>query len=297
MDVTLAAILLSGKWRSDVALVDGALATVYLVGWYRLRCRDPRGSGRVALGALPRRACGAVSCAALSDRHARVAPLRRPHDPARVAHDGGTSNHPLGAPVSPPLEGCGTASPERPDPAPQGAPQGPAEPHVAEGASAFEPDAPQAHRHRWIGLGGREQVGLLAVAGDGAGQRAGLGAPSRVQLPELRDGLLHHLAAHALPSGPAASSGGPCRPSAASYGAGTLSSVCAWPRAQVNELGRHYTRRSGPRCAAARTYTPARPATRGRAARTAEVGLGPAAWSPTLFEPCPQHPPRRLAPS
>jgi hypothetical protein len=34
-----------------------------------------------------------------------------------------------------------------------------------------------------------------------------LGAPSGVQLPELRDGLLHHLAAHALPSGPAASSG------------------------------------------------------------------------------------------
>jgi len=124
-----------------------------------------------------------------------------------------------------------------------------------------------------------------------------LGAPSGVQLPELRDGLLHHLAAHALPSGPAASSGGPCRPSAASYRAGTLSSVCAWPRAQVNELGRHYTRRSGPRCAAARTYTPARPATRGRAARTVEVGLGPAAWSPALFEPCPQHPPRRLAPS
>lgn len=37
MDVTLAAILLSWKWRSDVALVVGALATVYLVGWYRLR--------------------------------------------------------------------------------------------------------------------------------------------------------------------------------------------------------------------------------------------------------------------
>jgi hypothetical protein len=44
VDVTLAAILLSWKWRSDVAFVDGALATVYLVGWYRLRCQDPRGS-------------------------------------------------------------------------------------------------------------------------------------------------------------------------------------------------------------------------------------------------------------
>ena len=110
----------------------------------------------MALGALPRRACGAVSCAALSDRYARVAPLRRPHDPARVAHDGGTSNYPLGAPVSPPLEGCGTASPERPDPAPQGAPQGPAEPHVAEGASAFEP----ALRRRHTGTAGSASAGV-----------------------------------------------------------------------------------------------------------------------------------------
>ena len=44
MDVTLSAILLSWKWRSDVALVVGALGTVYLVGWYRLRCLDPRGA-------------------------------------------------------------------------------------------------------------------------------------------------------------------------------------------------------------------------------------------------------------
>ena len=80
---------------------------------------------------------------------------------------------------------------------PQGAPQGPAKPHVAERAAAFEPDVPQAYRHCRLGLGGREQVGLLAVAGDGAGQRAGLGAPSGVQLPELRDGVLHDLAAHA----------------------------------------------------------------------------------------------------
>jgi len=44
VDVTLSAVLQSWKWRSDVALVVGALGTVYMVGWYRLRCRDPRGA-------------------------------------------------------------------------------------------------------------------------------------------------------------------------------------------------------------------------------------------------------------
>jgi len=44
VDVTLSAVLQSWQWRSDVALVVGALGTVYLVGWYRLRCRDPRGA-------------------------------------------------------------------------------------------------------------------------------------------------------------------------------------------------------------------------------------------------------------
>ena len=44
MGVTLAAILLSWKWRADVALIVGTLGTVYVVGWCRLRRRDPGGA-------------------------------------------------------------------------------------------------------------------------------------------------------------------------------------------------------------------------------------------------------------
>ena len=42
--MTLFAVLLSWKWRSDVALVVAVFGTVYLLGWYRLRCRDSRGA-------------------------------------------------------------------------------------------------------------------------------------------------------------------------------------------------------------------------------------------------------------
>jgi putative membrane protein len=44
VEVTLSALLLSWKWRWDVAAVVVALGTVYTVGWRRLRARDPRGA-------------------------------------------------------------------------------------------------------------------------------------------------------------------------------------------------------------------------------------------------------------
>jgi hypothetical protein len=259
----------------------------------------PRSPGERPGGAcaLPRRACGAVSCAALSDRHTWVSPLRRPHDPARVL-----------TMVAPPTIRWGLPSALRRRAAgllrPNARTRRRRARHRVQPSHTSPSVRPRSSRMR------RRRTGTAGSASAGV-NRSGC----------ARSPVMVRASPRAL-ARPAASSSPSCAtvccttlpppryladqppvavdlagPSAASYGAGTLSSVCAWPRAQVNELSRHYTRRSGPRCAAARTYTPARPATRGRAARTVEVGLGPAAWSPALFEPCPQHPPRRLAPS
>ncbi len=50
MDVTLTAILLSWKWRLDVIALIGTCGAMYVVGWCRLRRRDPRGASGWRLG-------------------------------------------------------------------------------------------------------------------------------------------------------------------------------------------------------------------------------------------------------
>jgi hypothetical protein len=80
----------------------------------------------------------------------------------------------------------------------QGPPQRPAQPDVAEEATPLQPDAIQPNRNRRrLGGNRREQIRLLAPAGDRAGQRPRLGAALGVELTELRHRLLHDLAADA----------------------------------------------------------------------------------------------------
>jgi hypothetical protein len=80
---------------------------------------------------------------------------------------------------------------------PQGPPQRPAEPHVAERAASLEPNPVQVNGDRLVGLPIVEQIGLHAVGGDGPRQSRGTGAALGIELAQLGDGLLDNLAADA----------------------------------------------------------------------------------------------------
>ena len=79
----------------------------------------------------------------------------------------------------------------------QGAPERPAEPHLAKRAAALQPDVLEPDRDRFVGIIGDEQVGLFALAGNRAGQGLGACAALGIEFPEMGDRLLDDLATDA----------------------------------------------------------------------------------------------------
>jgi len=73
----------------------------------------------------------------------------------------------------------------------------PAEPDVAEGAAALEPNPLEANWNGLVGVARLEEVRLLALTGDGPGQRLGPRPALGVKFAEVRDCLLDNLAPHA----------------------------------------------------------------------------------------------------
>ena len=74
----------------------------------------------------------------------------------------------------------------------------PAEPHVAEGPAAFQPDAMEADWNRFVPvIERREEIGRLAGPHDGAGQRLRSRPALRIKLAQMRDRLLRDLPAYA----------------------------------------------------------------------------------------------------
>ena len=78
----------------------------------------------------------------------------------------------------------------------KGAPQPPAQPHVAKTAGALQADMVQPHCNRFAPSGRRlKQLVLLFPPGDPQGQSAGPRPSLPVELAKLRHRLLHHSAA------------------------------------------------------------------------------------------------------
>src|SRR3989449_9038132 len=77
---------------------------------------------------------------------------------------------------------------------PQGPPQCPPQPHVAERPRALDADAIETDRDRVRrGRGRLEELPLIGAPGDRLRQAPGPYAPLAVELAEVRGGLLHHL--------------------------------------------------------------------------------------------------------
>jgi len=77
---------------------------------------------------------------------------------------------------------------------PQGPPQRPPQPHLAERPRALDADPIEADRDRVLRGGGcLEELPLIGAPGDRLRQPPGAHAPLAVELAEVRGGLLHHL--------------------------------------------------------------------------------------------------------
>ncbi len=125
----------------------------------------------------------------------------------------------------------------------QRAPERPAEPHVAEGPAALQPEPVEANGNRAVAVLARPEEGeLFPPAGDRAGQGLRPRAALRIEFAQVRHRLLHDLAPDAHRADQP-----PVRVDLAILPARGVAQIhllrrCATRRREVKQLGRHYTR-------------------------------------------------------